>query len=289
MYFGCVITQDNNETEPIDSKELWKMAGEKNKLDTVVALGANARFVWILAICTFALATLLFFLIPTPNPQIEKLYIMDSFVVASSGKQAAVFDNAKKAVTIELPFTPSSIAYNGQDIAIASVSEGKIAIMDKLGKQKDSRTIPSPYGVSYISQMLFFVTEDEVVIYNEVKWYAPKFKRLVALLGGIIVDYDGFFSREAYGNHVAHPFVGKPMAVCAGMKDNDIIVGFEDMTYAVYDEDGNKQSDGKMPPWVTKTFVISGDMVACSSDSVLRIGRIDEEKPLYQGDALEGE
>lgn len=287
-YFGNVEEQDNYENGQVDSKELWRMAGVKNKVDTVVSLGANVRFVWILAICAFAIAALLFFLIPAPNPQIERLYINDSFVVASSGKQAIVFDDAKRGEIVELPFQPTSIAYNGNEISVASVSDGKVAVLDKQGKQMASRAIHSPYGVSYIAQSLFLVTEDDVIKFEEAKWPAPKFKRLVALLGEIIVDYGGFFKFSTFGGFDAHPFAGKPMAVCAGMKGNDIIVGFEDMTFAVYDDDGAKQSEGKMPSWVWKNYVVSGDMVACYSGSNLRIGRLEENKPLFEGDAWEG-
>lgn len=284
-------TQENNENEQIESKELWRMAGVKNKTDTVVALGANVKFVWILAICTFALAALLFFLIPAPNPQIEKLYINGSRVLASSGKLAALFEDAKQAGQISLPFTPTSIACSDVELAIASVSEGKVAILDVRGKERDVIKIPSPYGVSYLPNELYFATETEISHFGRIeKWPSPDFKKLVALVGDykpIVVDIDGFFSLSADDKFVAHPFSGKPLAVCAGMKGDDIIVGFEDMTFAVYSVDGAKLYDGKMPSWVTKTYVISGDMVACSSGSILRIGRIDAEKPLFEGDALE--
>lgn len=285
-------TQENNENEQIESKELWRMAGVKNKVDTVVTLGANVRFVWILALCTIAIAALLFFLIPAPNPQIEKLYINDSYVVASSGKMIAFFEDAKQAGQVSLPFTPTSIACNGIEISIASSLEGKVVTLDMRGKERDVIKIPSPFGVSYLPDELYFATETEISHFRRArKWPSPEYKKLIALVGDykpIIVDIDGFFSLSADEKFDAHPFSGKPMAVCAGMKGNDIIVGFEDMTFAVYDVDGAKQSDGKMPSWVTKAYVISGDMVACSSGSMLRIGRIDGEKPLFEGDALEG-
>lgn len=289
-YFGNVEEQENYENGQVDSKELWRMAGVKNKVDTVVSLGANVRFVWILAICTFAIAALLFFLIPAPNPQIEKIYIKDSFVIASSGKQAVVFDDAERGEIVDLPFQPTSIAYNGNEISVASVSDGKVAVLDKQGKDIDSLQIPSPYGVSYLAERLFLVTETEVLSFKRTKWPVPAFKRLIALLGTydpVIIDIDGFFSLGASDNFAAHPFVGKPMAVCAGMNGDDIIVGFEDMTYAVYNLDGAKQSDGKVPSWVWRNFAVSGGMVACSSGSNLRIGRLKEDKPLFEGDAWE--
>jgi len=286
-----VDTQENHEVEQVNSNDLWRMAGVKNKADTVVALGANVRFVWILAICTFALAVLLFFLVPTPNPQIERLYIKDSRVLASSGKTVAFFEDGQQSGQVSLPFTPTSLACNNIEMAIASVSEGKVATLDMRGKEKNVIKIETPFSVSYLPNELYIATPTEITdSMGNLKWPSPMFKKLIAMIGvnnPIVVDIDGFFSLSADGKFIAHPFTSKPMAVSAGMKGTDIIVVFDDMTYTVYSMDGNKLNDGKMPSWVTKTCVISEDIVACSSGSVLRIGRIDHEKPMFDGDALE--
>ena len=288
-------TQENTQdlgTEQTDSKELWRMAGVKNKVDTVVSLGGNVRFVWILASCTVLLAALLFLLIPNPNPAIQKLFIKGDYVVASSGEDAIFYASGHKESKIQLPFEPTSISYDGINIAISSVSKGKISVLDKQGKQIDDMDIASPFCVSYLSERLFLATPSEVSSFKRVKWDAPNYKRCVALVGTydpIIVDYDGFYSLDGSGSFVAHPFMGKAMAVCAGMKGSDIIVGFNDLTFAVYSPaDGKKIEEGKLPPWVTKEFVISGDSVACSYNSTLRIGKMTESKPQFEGDAWEG-
>lgn len=282
--------EDMEKHETIDQSELWRMAGLRSKADTLIALERSQRFLWTGAAFLIALGIALFFMIPTPKPNVELLTASENGIAAFAKGRVFVIEECKIRSSFEAKEGAISLAFDGKRVALAYLNRNVVDTYGSDGTIATPLSAIKPYLVSFTNGKLSILTSQSIENEFGSKNPAPDFKIPVALLDGqILVDLDAVW---VAGKNVGQTINKSKPPKAASFFDGKLRVVYDDM-WLEYARDWLSFTVNRFPKWVilNKTSVVGlqGEKLAFSNGHTITIGNMSDEKELCRIDVWEGQ
>ncbi len=274
--------EDREQQGTVDERELWRMAGQRVKAETIIALERSQRFLWIGAALLIALGVILFFAIPVPKPDVALLAMAENGVAAYAGDRIFIIENCKVTSSFEASEGANSLAFDGTQAALAFLRKNEVEIYRADGAKNAPMSAKKPYLASFIGDKLTVLTSESIEDEGGGKIPAPDFKIPVALLEGpTLVDLDAVW---VDGKNVGQKRLDQPKPPkAASFFEGKLRAVYDDMWFE-YAKDWSSLKVNKLPKWavLNKASIVAlfGDTLACSNGQTVVLGRLSEEKEL---------
>ncbi|NLI40333.1 MAG: hypothetical protein GX421_03980 [Caldisericales bacterium] len=274
--------EDNIENkEGVTSDELWRMANLDQKARLLVQMEKSTKPIWIASFFLVALAILLYFVVPSPNPQISALSVNGNTVACKSDSKAFLIRDGKSIGSFEVEPQTNIIALGDSRVCLGTRTTGKLTEYSLDGKIiKKHKIDENIFNIGYEGDELWVVTASSLVRPSDSKKIAaPGYSVAQSVFFSsfpCITDMDGVW---IYLDEKWWSFKSVDPIICAFAGDTEVSMVGDNGLVKIFSFEDQKLLREEFVSWVKRPAAMSGGLVVCADGSELVYGQVADRVP----------